>query len=187
MLAQRREGHCPPSPPVWMSHVADAQSGGPRERSRDRAAHAPDPHDGASGAKDGAVAPYAPFGPGTVAILRDHRERQLEERLAAGRRWHEADFVFASRLGTPLDARNVTQALQTALGRLCLPRTRFHDFRYAYATLMLEDGEDLAVVSKSLGHANLSTTADIYAHLTLAMQDRAAARMDRILGHSEAV
>ena len=58
---------------------------------------------------------------------------------------------------------------------------RFHDLRHAYATLMIEDGEDLAVVSKSLGHANLSTTADIYAHLTPAMQERSATRMDVIL------
>ena len=46
---------------------------------------------------------------------------------------------------------------------------------------MLEAGEDLPVVSKSLGHADLGTTADIYAHLTPAMQERSAARMDKVL------
>jgi hypothetical protein len=45
----------------------------------------------------------------------------------------------------------------------------------------LEDGEDLAVVSRSRGHSNLLTTADTYAHITPAMQARSAARMDRIL------
>jgi integrase len=39
-----------------------------------------------------------------------------------------------------------------------------------------------AIVSRSLGHADLSTTADIYAHLTPAIQERTAARMDAILG-----
>ena len=57
-----------------------------------------------------------------------------------------------------------------------------HDLRHAYATLMLEDGEGLAVISRLLGHANLSTTADVYAHLTPAMLERSAARMDGILG-----
>ena len=37
------------------------------------------------------------------------------------------------------------------------------------------------IVSRILGHADLSTTADVYAHLTPAMLDRAAARMDAIL------
>ena len=62
-----------------------------------------------------------------------------------------------------------------------LPRQRFHDLRHCFATLMLEDGEELAVVSKALGHSQLATTAGVYAHLTPAMLDRTAARMDRIL------
>ena len=37
------------------------------------------------------------------------------------------------------------------------------------------------MVSRSLGHANLSTTADVYGHVTPAMQERSAARMDAIL------
>jgi site-specific recombinase XerD len=37
---------------------------------------------------------------------------------------------------------------------------------HAYATLMLEAGEDLAMVSRSLGHSNISTAADTYAHVT---------------------
>jgi len=47
---------------------------------------------------------------------------------------------------------------------------------------MLEDGEELAIISRTLGHADLSTTADIYAHLTPAMLARSASRMDGILG-----
>jgi integrase len=53
--------------------------------------------------------------------------------------------------------------------------------RHAYATLMLEDGEELAVVSRSLGHADISTTANVYAHLTPKIQQRSAERMDAIL------
>jgi site-specific recombinase XerD len=49
---------------------------------------------------------------------------------------------------------------------------------------LIEQGEELAVVSRLLGHANLSTTADVYAHLTRGMQQRAADRMDTILGRS---
>ena len=39
----------------------------------------------------------------------------------------------------------------------------------------------LAVISRILGHSNLSTTADVYAHLTPAMLQRSADRMDGIL------
>jgi integrase len=113
--------------------------------------------------------------------LREHRHSQVEERLAAGSRWADLDYVFATRRGRPLMARNVLRALHEQLQRAGLPRQRFHDLRHAYATLLLEDGEELGVISRTLGHANITTTANIYAHLTPAMLERTAARMDGIL------
>ena len=46
---------------------------------------------------------------------------------------------------------------------------------------MLEDGEELIVVSRALGHTTISTTADVYAHVTPATLQRSAERMDGIL------
>lgn len=46
---------------------------------------------------------------------------------------------------------------------------------------MLEAGVPLAVISKSLGHADLGTTSDIYGHLTQTMQEQTAATMARIM------
>ena len=55
---------------------------------------------------------------------------------------------------------------------------RFHDLRHAYATLLIEQGEELGVFSKILGHSDIGTTADVYAHLTESMTQRAADRID---------
>jgi integrase len=115
------------------------------------------------------------------AALRSQRRRQLEERVAAGSRWQERDLVFASPIGAPLDHAVVRRRLQAALAEAGLPRQRFHDLRHAFATLSLEQGEELGVVSKMLGHSNISTTADVYAHLTPAMAQRAADRLDVVL------
>jgi integrase len=126
--------------------------------------------------------------PAMVAeALREHRRAQLEERIAAGSRWVDRDFVFATRQGRPLMARNVLRELHAHLERADLPRQRFHDLRHFYATALLEDGEELAVISRTLGHANIATTANIYAHLTPAMLDRTAARMDDVLTRKRAV
>lgn len=120
--------------------------------------------------------------PGAVCdALREHRRRQLGERLAGGSRWVDGDFVFATRQGRPMVARNVLRDFHARLAEAGLPRQQFHDLRHCYATMMLEDGEDLAVVSRSLGHSQLETTADVYAHLTPAMLERTAARMDGVL------
>lgn len=126
--------------------------------------------------------------PGAVVDgLRAHRTRQLSERIAAGSRWVDLDYVFATRQGRPLMARNVLRDLHRYLKAAGLPRQRFHDLRHAYATLLLEDGEELGVISRTLGHSQISTTADVYAHLTPAMLDRTAARMDVVLTRRKGV
>ncbi len=113
--------------------------------------------------------------------LRDHRRRQLEERIAAAKRWKDEDYVFTTPAGRPLDTKHVTADFQVALAAVGLPHQRFHDLRHACATQLIEQGEELAVVSKILGHSDLGTTADVYAHLTPAMAQRVADRMDGVL------
>lgn len=127
------------------------------------------------------------LGESALDALRTQASRQRRARIAAGRSWHDEGLIFTTGEGRPLDGANVTHGLQVALERLGLPRQRFHDLRHAHATLMLEAGEELAVISRTLGHADLSTTADIYSHLTRAMQERSAARMDSILAPRRAV
>lgn len=90
--------------------------------------------------------------------------------------------MFATPQGQALDAANVTHRFHVALSAAGLPRQRFHDLRHACATLRLEQGEELAVVSRILGHASITTTANVYGHLTDAMLGRAAERTDVILG-----
>jgi integrase len=89
--------------------------------------------------------------------------------------------VFATPHGTPRDSSNVTHAFQDALCQAGLPRQRFHDLRHAFARLQREDREELAVISRMLGHADFSTTANVYAHVTPASLQRSADRLDGIL------
>jgi integrase len=120
-----------------------------------------------------------------ISGLREHRRRQLQERLAAGPRWVERDFVFTNPLGAAHSGCHVTRRFQAALRDARLPRQPFHALRHACATLLLEQGEELGVVSRMLGHADIATTANIYAHFTRGLSERAAARMDLVLGRTE--
>lgn len=118
-----------------------------------------------------------PLRPDVVAVLREHRLRQLEGRLAAGRHWNERDFVFTTRTGAPLHSRNVLYAFQQAIARAGVGPQRFHDLRHCAATLAIEAGVPLEVVGAMLGHASISTTADIYSHITAPLLEDAAARI----------
>ena len=121
------------------------------------------------------------LGSEVLATIRDHRRQQVQERIAAGPRWSDLDFVFATIDGSPLDTSTVTRAFQRVLARAGLPRQRFHDLRHAHATFLIEQGEDLGVISKVLGHSTITTTADVYAHLTSSMTRRVADRLDVVL------
>ena len=63
-----------------------------------------------------------------------------------------------------------------------MPRLHFHELRHTAATLMLANGVPLEVVSKVLGHANLSITSDVYAKVLPKAQHEAANVMNRVLG-----
>ncbi len=62
-----------------------------------------------------------------------------------------------------------------------LPRIRFHDLRNTSASLMLNHGIPLIVVSRRLGHAKPSNTLDIYGHLIPGMQIEAAEMIDELV------
>jgi integrase len=59
-----------------------------------------------------------------------------------------------------------------------LPSVRYHDTRHTHATQLLEDGVHPKVAQERLGHSTITTTMDIYSHVTETMQVDAAARLD---------
>jgi integrase len=110
----------------------------------------------------------------TVTVLRAHRQRQLEERLAMGAGWQDHDLLFTKVTGDPLHPERFSRQFDRRVERYGLPRISLHGLRHTWATLALEAGVHPKVVSERLGHANISITLDIYSHATPAMQTDAA-------------
>src|SRR5829696_5052933 len=118
----------------------------------------------------------------TVA-LREHRKRQLEERMEWGTLWQEHGLVFSSSVGTPMSGGNLNRAFKGTLQRAGLPKsTRFHDLRHTCATLLLKQGVNPKFVQELLGHADISLTLNVYSHVLPDMGDAAAGAMDAALG-----
>lgn len=125
-----------------------------------------------------------------VTALREHRKRQLQERLQAGADWVDSGLVFTTfakrgmgrKVGGPLQPRNVLRTLHQLLRTANLPRVRFHDLRHSAASLLIAEGIELVEVSMLLGHSELRVTADLYSHLLKQTAAKAARRMDCVLG-----
>ncbi|MDL2318468.1 site-specific integrase [Eubacteriales bacterium OttesenSCG-928-A19] len=94
-------------------------------------------------------------------ILREHKTAQLEMRLALGDRWHEQDYVFTQENGDPMYPDSITGWMNEFAKRHIHP----HKFRHTHASQLLEEGVNIAVISKRLGHSRTSTTQDIYTHV----------------------
>lgn len=116
-----------------------------------------------------------------AAALRQHRVRQLEERLAAGDSWNDSGLVFVNGIGGPLEPSNVLKRFKGLLRAAGLPEQRFHDLRHCAASLLIAQRVPVKVVADILGHSQLATTSDLYAHIFPAAHREAADLMDRIL------
>jgi integrase len=116
-----------------------------------------------------------------LASLRAHAVTQTEDRERAGDRWQASGFVFTTKTGGPLDAKNVTHRFQALVKRAGLPHRRFHDLRHACASLLLAQGLNLKDVSETLGHSRIAVTVDLYGHMYDERRREIADRMDQIL------
>lgn len=117
-----------------------------------------------------------------LSATRDHRKRQLQDRLLAGSEWDDQDLVFCNVTGGPLDPSWTRLTFYRALERAALPPIRFHDLRHTAATLLLTQGVHVKLVSEMLGHATISLTLDTYSHLLPVTHAQAADAMDAALG-----
>jgi integrase len=119
--------------------------------------------------------------PETVAVLRRHRARQLEERMAWGEAWIDTGLVFTRENGEGLHPQTVSKAFERAVTRADVPVIRFHDLRHTHATLMLGAGVHPKVVQERLGHASIQITLDTYSHVMPGMQADAAAKVGALV------
>ncbi len=120
--------------------------------------------------------------PDAVRALERQRWRQAKERLAAGELWEDQGLVFGSTIGTPMEPRNVNRRCEQLRDAAGLGWLHLHDLRHAFATFLLDQGEEWRTVMELLGHSTIRLTADTYGHVLPARARQAASAIDRALG-----
>jgi integrase len=112
--------------------------------------------------------------PGTIAVLREHRKRMLEERLLIGADFLDHGMVFHQNDGSCLRPDSVSSSFLRRVARFGLPRLTLHGLRHTWATLALEQGIHPRVVQERLGHSTIAITLGIYSHVSPTLHDEAA-------------
>lgn len=101
----------------------------------------------------------------TMELLREYRAWQGAERERLEGYYLDRGFVFAQDNGAPMHPDSVTDYLKKLSRRYDLPHLNAHAFRHTMASMLYYSGVDSVSISKRLGHAQVSTTSNIYAHV----------------------
>ena len=95
-------------------------------------------------------------------------------------------YVFVDAMGTQIQPDSVTTGFPQLLKENGLRRIRFHDLRHSCASLLLKEGVPMKQIQEWLGHSDISTTANIYAHLDSQSKNLSARTMANTLTLPEA-
>ena len=101
----------------------------------------------------------------TMLLLRQWKSTQQMEKNRLRGYYIDRDFVFAQDNGKPLYPDTVNNWMNQFSKRHKLPHLNPHAFRHSMASMLYYNGVDSVSISKRLGHAQVSTTANIYAHI----------------------
>jgi integrase len=114
--------------------------------------------------------------------LLERKSQQAAAQLLAGAAWeNQWNLVFTNEIGGHFTHSCVRKAYKRIVKQLGNPDFRFHDMRHSYAVLAIMNGDDIKTVQENLGHHTAAFTLDTYGHVTDAMKEASAARMDNYL------
>jgi integrase len=121
-----------------------------------------------------------------LAAVEIQLDRNELAREVAGTRWKDHGLVFPNTLGGPLREGHVNDEWHALLASISLEGEgqqplRMHDLRHSKGTVMANEGEDLVVIQRTLGHAKSSITADLYVGKVPKALRSAADRWDALL------
>lgn len=127
-----------------------------------------------------------PLVPQIKAYLQGLQAEQEKNRLLFGNTYVDTDYVCKRENGESFRPDYVTERFYVLIRRYKLPLIRFHDLRHSAASLLLANGFSLKEIQEWLGHADIATTANIYAHLQYkAKQNMADTMSEKLLNPLE--
>ena len=102
----------------------------------------------------------------TSSLVLVYRVEAQSRKLQLGSGYHNNDYIFKNPNGMPYRPDSLTRSFKRALERHGLPQMRYHDLRHSTASILVDKGWDINDIKEWLGHSDISTTANIYAHIS---------------------
>lgn len=128
-----------------------------------------------------------PLVEGFAQRLRALKEQQKYNEKLCGNCYNQKfkGYLFVDEMGNLILPNTVTDNFAQLLKEHGLRKIRFHDLRHSCASLLLKQGVPMKQIQEWLGHSDISTTANIYAHLDSQSKQLSAATMEKALALPE--
>ena len=123
---------------------------------------------------------------GTIEVLSKHQEEQRTTQALMRDMYEDYGRVFAGPYGEWINPDQLSKAIKRLGQRVGYPAMTARSLRHFHASVSLQSGQNVVIVSKRLGHASVSTTADIYAHSLPGWQKEAAEAFARTMDAKDA-
>jgi integrase len=118
-----------------------------------------------------------------VEALRFQREQQANDREMAGERWRDHGLVFATKVGTPLDASHVRRDFRLAIRsapEINAAEWTPRELRHSFVSLLSDHGLPLDDISQLVGHSSTAVTEAVYRKQIRPVLQNGAVAMDQI-------
>ena len=117
-----------------------------------------------------------------VNMLNQHRIKQTDIILINDLVYNDNNFIFARNDGFPQLRKVVETRLQRLLKKMEIEKNITpHSFRHTHTSLLIEAGIGIKEIQQRLGHSDINTTMNIYAHMTANMEEKASNQFSKLM------
>lgn len=119
-----------------------------------------------------------------VDLLQLHKQEQTKIMEDNKSFYKDNDFIFATNEGFPKTIKNFSIRMQRLLKKTTIKKhVTPHSFRHTHTSLLIEANVHIKEIQERLGHSDINTTMDIYAHMTKNIKKEASNKFSNLMGN----
>lgn len=108
-----------------------------------------------------------------ISLFKAHKREQTELKMKYRLVYNDQNFIFAENTGHPMVMKQVALRLQRLMKHMNIKKhITPHSFRHTHTSLFIEAGAGIKEIQERLGHSDINTTMNIYAHMTKNIEKR---------------
>lgn len=117
-----------------------------------------------------------------IKLLNMHRNEQNLIAKNNAPLYVNNDFIFATNEGYPKTIKSIATRLDRILKKTSIEKNITpHSFRHTHTSLLIEANVHIKEIQERLGHSDINTTMDIYAHMTKNVKKEASTKFSNLM------